>query len=115
MPLPRPRTPSDRRQHHPPTAAVLAHAWASLPSEPGAAPPTAEPMKSPPPTPRVVVMSLSAEAFDAQSLYEKNYGARGEIENRIKEQQLCLFANRTSAATMRPTSCVCGSLASPTR
>ncbi len=45
--------------------------------------------------------SLSAEAFDAQSLYEKEYCARGEMENRIKEQQLCLFADRTSAATMR--------------
>ena len=51
--------------------------------------------------PRFVVTSLSAEAFDAQTLYEKEYCARGEMENRIKEQQLCLFADRTSAATMR--------------
>ena len=51
--------------------------------------------------PRFVVTSLSAEAFDARSLYEKEYCARGEMENRIKEQQLCLFADRTSAATMR--------------
>jgi len=51
--------------------------------------------------PRFVVTSLSTEAFDAQSLYEKEYCARGEMENRIKEQQLCLFADRTSAATMR--------------
>ncbi len=51
--------------------------------------------------PRFVVTSLSAEAFDAPSLYEKQYCARGEMENRIKEQQLCLFADRTSAATMR--------------
>lgn len=51
--------------------------------------------------PRFVVTSLSAEAFDAQSLYEEEYCARGEMENRIKEQQLCLFADRTSAATMR--------------
>ena len=51
--------------------------------------------------PRFVVTSLSAEAFDAPSLYEKEYCARGEMENRIKEQQLCLFADRTSAATMR--------------
>jgi Transposase DDE domain group 1 len=51
--------------------------------------------------PRFVVTSLSAEAFDAQSLYEKEYCARGEMENRIKEQQLYLFADRTSAATMR--------------
>ena len=51
--------------------------------------------------PRFVVTSLSAEAFDARSLYEKEYCARGEMENRIKEQQLCLFADRTSAATLR--------------
>ena len=51
--------------------------------------------------PRFVVTSLPADAFDAQSLYEKEYCARGEMENRIKEQQLCLFADRTSAATMR--------------
>ncbi len=51
--------------------------------------------------PRFVVTSLSAEAFDARSLYEEQYCARGDMENRIKEQQLCLFADRTSAATMR--------------
>ena len=51
--------------------------------------------------PRFVVTSLSAEAFDAKSLYEDEYCARGEMENRIKEQQLCLFADRTSTATMR--------------
>jgi hypothetical protein len=53
------------------------------------------------PNPRFVVTSLSAEAFDAPALYEQEYCARGEMENRIKEQQLCLFADRTSAATMR--------------
>jgi hypothetical protein len=51
--------------------------------------------------PRFVVTSLSPEACDARSLYEDEYCARGEMENRIKEQQLCLFADRTSAATMR--------------
>jgi hypothetical protein len=51
--------------------------------------------------PRFVVTSLSAEAFDARRLYEKEYCARGEMENRIKEQQLYLFADRTSAHTMR--------------
>ncbi len=51
--------------------------------------------------PRFVVTSLSAETFDARSLYEEQYCARGDMENRIKEQQLCLFADRTSAATMR--------------
>jgi len=51
--------------------------------------------------PRFVVTSLSTDAFGARSLYEDEYCARGEMENRIKEQQLCLFADRTSAATMR--------------
>ena len=39
--------------------------------------------------------------FTAQTLYEEEYCARGEMVNQIKEQQLCLFADRTSAATMR--------------
>lgn len=43
--------------------------------------------------PRFVVTSLSDEA---QSLYDDIYCARGEMENRIKEQQLGLFAGRTS-------------------
>ena len=51
--------------------------------------------------PRFVVTSLPADEFAAQSLYEAEYCARGEMENRIKEQQLYLFADRTSAATMR--------------
>lgn len=51
--------------------------------------------------PRFVVTSLSAEDYDARALYEDVYCARGEMENRIKEQQLDLFADRTSAATMR--------------
>jgi hypothetical protein len=51
--------------------------------------------------PRFVVTSLSPEEFDAATLYEKEYCARGEMENRIKEQQLYLFADRTSAQTMR--------------
>jgi hypothetical protein len=46
--------------------------------------------------PRFVVTSLPSEERDAQTLYEKLYCARGEMENRIKEQQLCLFADRTS-------------------
>jgi hypothetical protein len=53
------------------------------------------------PNPRFVVTSLSPSAIDGQSLYEQIYCARGEMENRIKEQQLDLFADRTSAATMR--------------
>jgi Transposase DDE domain group 1 len=51
--------------------------------------------------PRFVVTSLDAGAWPAQSLYEDLYCARGEMENRIKECQLDLFADRTSAATMR--------------
>jgi hypothetical protein len=51
--------------------------------------------------PRFVVTSLAAETWPAQSLYETLYCARGEMENRIKECQLDLFADRTSAATMR--------------
>jgi len=51
--------------------------------------------------PRFVVTSLAAERFDARGLYEDLYCARGEMENRIKEQQLFLFADRTSCHTMR--------------
>jgi hypothetical protein len=51
--------------------------------------------------PRFLVTSLPASAIDARTLYEDVYCARGEAENRIKEQQLDLFADRTSAATMR--------------
>lgn len=51
--------------------------------------------------PRFVVTSIPAEQFDAQTLYEQEYCARGEMENRIKEQQLYLFADRVSTATMR--------------
>jgi hypothetical protein len=51
--------------------------------------------------PRFVVTSLSAERFVARALYEDCYCARGDMENRIKEQQLCLFADRTSCQTMR--------------
>ena len=45
--------------------------------------------------PRFVVTSLQSEAWPAQRLYEELYCARGEMENRIKEQ-LMLFADRTS-------------------
>jgi len=51
--------------------------------------------------PRFVVTSLAAEGRAAKPLYEEDYCGRGEMENRIKEQQLHLFADRTSAATMR--------------
>jgi hypothetical protein len=51
--------------------------------------------------PRFVVTSLSAESFDAASLYEQEYCGRGNMENRIKEQQLFLFADRTSCQSLR--------------
>ena len=51
--------------------------------------------------PRFVVTSLPKSRWPARKLYEKLYCARGEMENRIKEQQLFLFADRTSSATMR--------------
>jgi hypothetical protein len=51
--------------------------------------------------PRFVVTSLKLTEVSAQHLYEVIYCARGEMENRIKECQLDLFADRTSAATMR--------------
>jgi hypothetical protein len=51
--------------------------------------------------PRFVVTSLPASEIDARRLYEDIYCARGEVENRIKEQQLDLFADRTSATSMR--------------
>jgi Transposase DDE domain group 1 len=51
--------------------------------------------------PRFVVTSLAREEHEARHLYEKLYCARGEMENRIKECQLDLYADRTSAKTMR--------------
>jgi Transposase DDE domain group 1 len=51
--------------------------------------------------PRFVVTSLSADEVDARTLYEDRYCARGDMENRIKEQQLCLFADRLSCEDMR--------------
>jgi len=50
--------------------------------------------------PRFIVTSLAAEEWAAQDLYEKFYCARGEMENRIKEQ-MCLFADRLSTDEMR--------------
>ena len=53
------------------------------------------------PNPRFVVTSLAIESFDAATLYEQEYCGRGDMENRIKEQQLGLFADRTSCHTLR--------------
>jgi len=50
--------------------------------------------------PRFVVTSLTPEQWPAQELYEKFYCARGEMENRIKEQ-MCLFADRLSTDEMK--------------
>lgn len=50
--------------------------------------------------PRFVVTSLSADRWEAAALYEKTYCARGEMENRIKEQ-LSLFADRMSTESLR--------------
>jgi hypothetical protein len=51
--------------------------------------------------PRFVVTSLAAAAYDARALYEQEYCGRGDLENRIKEKKLHLFADRVSCATMR--------------
>ena len=48
--------------------------------------------------PRFVVTSYRADDYDARTLYEEEYCARGEMENRIKEQQLYLFSDRTSTS-----------------
>src|SRR5512132_772095 len=50
--------------------------------------------------PRFIVASRKRKPTDAQTLYEQVYCARGEMENRIKECQLDLWADRTSTATM---------------
>jgi len=51
--------------------------------------------------PRFIVTNLGESYATPKALYEEHYCARGEMENRIKEQQLDLFADRTSTHTMR--------------
>jgi Transposase DDE domain group 1 len=51
--------------------------------------------------PRLIVTSIKPAEMNGRFLYEKGYCARGEMENRIKEHQGDLFADRTSTATMR--------------
>jgi hypothetical protein len=51
--------------------------------------------------PRFIVTNLPGHVWRSRELYEDLYCARGDMENRIKEQQLDLFADRTSAGTMR--------------
>ena len=64
--------------------------------------------------PRFVVTSLRVEQMAARNLYEDFYCARGEMEERIKEQQLVLFADRTSMVDpkthFKPTDCRTSSL-----
>jgi hypothetical protein len=50
--------------------------------------------------PRFVVTSITPDKWAAQQLYEQFYCARGEMENRIKEQ-MCLFADRLSTDEMK--------------
>ncbi len=50
--------------------------------------------------PRFVVSNLAGDSIGARELYESLYCARGDMENRIKEQQLWLFADRTSSALL---------------
>jgi DDE family transposase len=51
--------------------------------------------------PRYIVTTFSTQDVESRYLYEKVYCARGDMENRIKESQGDLFADRTSSATMR--------------
>jgi hypothetical protein len=51
--------------------------------------------------PRFVITNLEAEQYPAPELYEQIYCARGDMENRIKEQQLDLYADRTSSGLLR--------------
>jgi hypothetical protein len=51
--------------------------------------------------PRFIVTNLPEDHATPQDLYEKIYCARGDMENRIKEQQLDLYSDRTSTHLMR--------------
>jgi hypothetical protein len=51
--------------------------------------------------PRFIVTNLLRSEIEAGQLYEDVYCARGDMENRVKEQQLYLFSDRTSSATMQ--------------
>jgi hypothetical protein len=51
--------------------------------------------------PRFIVTNLLRSEIEAGQLYEDVCCARGDMENRIKEQLLYLFADRTSSATMQ--------------
>ena len=51
--------------------------------------------------PRFIVTNIPGNEIQSQALYDQTYCARGEMENRIKEQQLELFSDRTSTGQMR--------------
>jgi hypothetical protein len=51
--------------------------------------------------PRFVVTTIEKSEANARELYEELYCARGNMENRIKEQQMGLFSDRTSSHTLR--------------
>jgi hypothetical protein len=51
--------------------------------------------------PRFIITNEDPFTFTAQTLYEQDYCGRGDMENRIKEQQLDLYADRTSTASLR--------------
>lgn len=53
------------------------------------------------PNPRFVITNLDIQSAPAQELYEQRYCGRGDMENRIKEQKLDLFAGRTSTGKLR--------------
>lgn len=53
------------------------------------------------PNPRFIVTNLPEDYASPAALYETHYCARGDMENRIKEQQMDLFADRTSSHTLR--------------
>ena len=54
------------------------------------------------PNPRFVVTSLPKDRFDARTLCEGLHCARGDMANRIKEQKLMMFPDRTSTRVMHP-------------
>lgn len=51
--------------------------------------------------------NFDSDSFDARALYEDFYCARADMENRIKEQQQDLFADRTSTKAMARSACIC--------
>jgi len=51
--------------------------------------------------PRFIITNEEPLSFRARTLYEQDYCGRGNMENRIKEQQMDMFADRTSTETMR--------------